>query len=226
MDNDKRAMLNAQCQEPWISGTGSEDANVAFSTATATSASAPLRLCAFALKIGGIGGEESGLTHEGNLQPGRIRGILSLAMFYLDLTQRPPRSPRVRLGGFAILPRILDKCRALIHEENGEYDYDCPTDQEFFQFAGIDPGALKAQVATGCGDTEVLAWVMANAGNKPTASQIDAWSAFQDRRAPCDLEMREFYQECHQKLAPGRADLTTWFDLLDLDDYVSFGGRG
>ena len=30
----------------------------------------------------------------------------------LNLTQRPPRSPRVRLGGYTILPRILDKARA------------------------------------------------------------------------------------------------------------------
>ena len=26
-----------------------------------------------------------------------------------DLTQRPPRSPRQRLGGYALLPRMLDK---------------------------------------------------------------------------------------------------------------------
>ena len=29
-----------------------------------------------------------------------------------DLTQRPPRSMRARLGGFVLLPRILDKGRA------------------------------------------------------------------------------------------------------------------
>ncbi len=29
-----------------------------------------------------------------------------------DLTQFPPRSPRVRLGGYVILPRMLDKGRA------------------------------------------------------------------------------------------------------------------
>ncbi len=38
-----------------------------------------------------------------------------------DLTQRPPRSPRVRLGGYAILPRLLDKCRALLAGKVGEY---------------------------------------------------------------------------------------------------------
>ena len=31
-----------------------------------------------------------------------------------DLTQFPPRSPRVRLGGYAILPRMLDKGRATV----------------------------------------------------------------------------------------------------------------
>ena len=31
-----------------------------------------------------------------------------------DLTKQPPRSPRVRLGGCVILPRMLDKGRALL----------------------------------------------------------------------------------------------------------------
>ena len=31
-----------------------------------------------------------------------------------DLTKRPPRSPRARLGGYVILPRMLDKGRAAI----------------------------------------------------------------------------------------------------------------
>lgn len=41
-----------------------------------------------------------------------------------DLTQRPPRSPRVRLGGYAMLPRLLDKARASLTGKTGEYmDY-------------------------------------------------------------------------------------------------------
>jgi hypothetical protein len=27
------------------------------------------------------------------------------------------------------------------------------------------------------------------------------------------------------KVGPNREDIVTWFDLLDLDDYVSFGGK-
>ena len=60
----------------------------------------------------------------------------------MDLTQRAPRSPRVRLGGYVILPRMLDKGRAVIAGKAGEYKYACPMDQRFLDFAGVDPEAL------------------------------------------------------------------------------------
>ena len=66
-----------------------------------------------------------------------------------DLTQRPPRSPRVRLGGYAILARALDKGRATLAGKNGEYNYACPLDMNWFDFAGIKPAELKKQLATG-----------------------------------------------------------------------------
>jgi hypothetical protein len=40
-----------------------------------------------------------------------------------ELTQRPPRSPRGQLGGYVLLPRILDKGRALLAGKLGEYCY-------------------------------------------------------------------------------------------------------
>ena len=76
-----------------------------------------------------------------------------------DLTKHPPRSPRVRLGGYATLPRMLDKGRATIAGKHGEYHYACPLDQRFLQFTGIDPEALKKELATGKGDGEILEWI-------------------------------------------------------------------
>jgi hypothetical protein len=142
-----------------------------------------------------------------------------------DLTQRPPRSPRVRLGGYAILPRVLDKGRAVIAGTAGEYKFACPLDQQFLTFAGIDPERLREQLATGKGDGEILAWVTANAKNQPTPAHIAAWSAWQDQRAPGDVGSREFFQGLHAQVAAKREDVATWFDLLDLDDYASFGGK-
>jgi len=142
-----------------------------------------------------------------------------------DLTKQPPRSPRVRLGGYVILPRMLDKGRATIAGKKGEYHFACPMDQRFIEYVGINPEALKKQLAAGKGDGEILAWIQKNAKNKRTDSEIMAWSVYQEQRVPTDTESREFVQETHRKIAPKREDIGTWFDLLDLDDYVSFGGQ-
>jgi hypothetical protein len=143
----------------------------------------------------------------------------------IDLTQRPPRSPRVRLGGFVHLPRLLDKGRADIAGKLGEFVYNCPMDQHFFNFTGIDAQALRGQLAEGKGDGEILDWITANAPLKRTPYEIAAWSAFVENRGPSDIEMRAFFQEAHAKNAPKREDIVTWFDLLDLDDYVAYGGK-
>jgi hypothetical protein len=143
----------------------------------------------------------------------------------IDLTQRPPRSPRVRLGGFAILPRMLDKGRATIAGKHGEFKYNCPLDQQFLNFTGIDAAKLKKQLAQGKGDGEILEWMQKNAKFKRSSLEIAAWSDAQDRRGPSDVESRQFFQEYHTKLAPDRKDVTSWFDILDIDDYVTFGGK-
>lgn len=142
-----------------------------------------------------------------------------------DLTKRPPRSVRVRLGGYVLLPRILDKCRAVVDGKNGEYKYACPTDDHFFTFTGIDPEAMKQQVAAGKSDSEMLDWVQKNAKQKRAPFEIAAWSTFMEQRVPSDPEGREFFQDEHKRVAPGREDIATWFDYLDLDDYVTFGGQ-
>lgn len=48
-------------------------------------------------------------------------------MTHPNLAQRLPRSPRVRLGGFVILPRIPDKCRATLAGTNGANNHACNT---------------------------------------------------------------------------------------------------
>jgi hypothetical protein len=142
-----------------------------------------------------------------------------------DLTKQPPRSPRVRLGGYVILSRMLDKGRASINGKNGEYHFNCPMDQRFLNFAGIDAEALKKELAAGKGDGEILEWIEKNAKNKPTEAQIKEWSTFAAERAPADMESRQFFNELQSKCAPKREDVATWFDLLDVDDYASFGGK-
>jgi hypothetical protein len=148
-----------------------------------------------------------------------------MSIISIDLAQRPPRSPRVRLGGYVLVPRMLDKGRASLKGKAGEYKYACPLDQRFLQWAGIDPEKLKKELQAGKGDGEILNWINAHAKRKSTDAEIMAWSRYEEQRPPTDLEAREFFHELHSKIAPNRSDIATWFDLLDLDDFVSFGGQ-
>ncbi len=140
-----------------------------------------------------------------------------------DLTKFPPRSPRVRLGGYVTLPRMLDKGRATLAGRNGEYHYACPLDQRFLEFTGIDPEKLKTVL--GKGDGEVLEWIRQNATHKRSPVEIAAWSAFAEQRVPTDMESRAYFNDHVSKIAPKRDDIGGFFDWLDLDDYVSFGGK-
>ena len=143
-----------------------------------------------------------------------------------DLTQRPPRSPRSRLGGYALLPRMLDKGRATIAGTNGEFNYACPLDQHILNFLGLDPDALRDQLAAGKGDGEIIDWINANAKHKRSPWEIEHWSDFQQRRGPdSDAETLGYFAEAVGKFSKTREDIKTWADLLDLDDYVTFGGK-
>ena len=146
--------------------------------------------------------------------------------FFMDLTQRAPRSFRVRLGNFVILARMLDKGRATLAGKNGEYKYNSTTDQRLVQFLGFDPHALLNELATGKGDGEMLEWVQAHSKTPRAPWEIEAWSAFMEKRGPeSDAETLAFFAEYLGRLSKTREDVKTWFEASELDDYVSFGGK-
>jgi hypothetical protein len=120
---------------------------------------------------------------------------------------------------------MIDKCRALLAGTIGEYKFDCPMDKRFLDFTGIKAAAFKRQVARGGGDGDILDWVKKHAKHQRLPQEIEAWSAWQERRAPDSLESRARFTAMHTQLAPKRTDIISWFDILDLDDHVSFGGK-
>lgn len=124
-----------------------------------------------------------------------------------------------------ILARCLDKGRAVIAGSQGEYHFACPLDQRFLQFVGVDPEGLRSQLAAGKGDQEILEWVEQTAKIKRGPWEITAWSDFQEKDGPGDIEFRNFFNQLHGAANSKREDVYSLFDLLDLDDYVSFGGK-
>src|ERR1700679_469374 len=80
----------------------------------------------------------------------RSAGAFPTLIYYIlimstakDLTTEAPRSPRKHVGGYAILGRTLDKGRALIGGNIGEYHFDCPLDNMLFGFKEVKGDEVK-----------------------------------------------------------------------------------
>jgi hypothetical protein len=131
---------------------------------------------------------------------------------------------RVRIGGFAHLGRLLDKARAVVGGKNAGYQFNCAMDRNFFQFTGIDHEKMFAEIKSGKSDTEMLAWVRENTKRQPF--EIHAWSQWFEQHGPAGAGGHEWIAESIKANAGDRDDIRSFADMLDLDDYVSFGGRG
>jgi len=141
-----------------------------------------------------------------------------------DLTQHPPRSPRLRLGGYVVFPRILDKARAHLAGKLGEYKWNNPLDQRLFTFLGVKADDFLAAVQGGKSDSQMLEWANDHAQPKRQAWEIAAWTHWIENLAPGDAVRHAAFAELISKHCPAREDIRSLFDRLDLDDYVTFGG--
>jgi hypothetical protein len=137
-----------------------------------------------------------------------------------DLMKESPRSPRIRVGGYAILGRTIDKCRALVAGNIGEYHFDCPLDNTLFGFKGVKGDDFKAQIEQGASEQEMVEWLN-QSGEKKTPDEIRRWAEEVEAGSLYnDPEKRDFFSEETKKLGLNPAKTTT-FEWLELDDKVS-----
>ncbi len=92
-----------------------------------------------------------------------------------DLALEPPRSPRARLGGYILAARMIDKGRASLSSTSGEYYFSCALDNILFRFKGITGAEVRALLAAGATDEEVIEWIDHN-GTPKTPEEIRTWS--------------------------------------------------
>lgn len=142
-----------------------------------------------------------------------------------DLRRHPPRSPHTRLGGYVHLPRLIDKARAFAAGKIGDFHYPCPFDQRFFAYTNLTADAFLAEVKAGKSDSELLAYVQATAQPVRHAAEIRGWSEWFEQLTVTSPDSRAFFNDIHRQNAAHREDIATWFDWLELDDFVTFGGR-
>lgn len=135
----------------------------------------------------------------------------------------PLRPPRDTLGGYATLPRLIDKVR--LHATGRlppEYvpqllGGEGTLDWRSLTFTGLDPEALRAAILAAPDDAAVLAWVERHAA-APTDAEKRAWAQAIAAYRPDPDRARRRAQRYPTVAA--RLDVATLslFDLIDLDE--------
>jgi len=110
-----------------------------------------------------------------------------------NLTQEPPRSPRIRLGGYLLAARMIDKGRAHLNGMLGEYHFNCTLDNILFKFKGITGEEVEMFLTSGASDEQIVEWIHHN-GTPRTDEEVTSWS---------DLVL---------------AEKSAFFDFLESDD--------
>jgi hypothetical protein len=74
----------------------------------------------------------------------------------MDLTKEFPRSGSEILGGYAWLARMIDKCRAYLEGNLGDYIFPCPIDKELLAELNLTGDEFAECVESSSTDEEIL----------------------------------------------------------------------
>ena len=136
----------------------------------------------------------------------------------MDLTTSYPASVRETMHGIVQLKRTIDKGKAFAAGTNGEYNYDCPMDKHLFEFLDLDGDTLLDVIKSASNDAEISEFVAPYVHAKDDA-EIEAFNRDWLKHAPeKDSGGEKFFLKLRGEIAPDRTDVTTWADLLDLDE--------
>ncbi|MCZ6679483.1 MAG: DUF5069 domain-containing protein [Candidatus Poribacteria bacterium] len=138
-----------------------------------------------------------------------------------DLTSQPPRSAHSgSLLGIVCLARMADKARAKISGTLGEYKYgeDSGLDRNTLAFIGLTADEFLEGVRQSPDDAALARWLPQRIHK--TDAEIAEWNTERRARGPWNDEVREMFDR--RANAVGRPDLTTFLELLDMEDAHDF----
>ncbi len=142
----------------------------------------------------------------------------------LDLRARPPRSCYAELDGLMLMPRTIDKIRALLPGgDPGGYFINGPI-QGISGFLlgrlGITEGELVDAVLGAKTDDDVATWLR----SRTDAAQYSALNATLTRIKPKHAENEELFREIYAETLAEHPELKFIVDIIEADDRRMFLG--
>ena len=143
----------------------------------------------------------------------------------MDLTRQPPRRPsNLGIGGIVGAARMADKARAHNDETLGEFLYgeDSGLDRKILALLDISADEF-AEAADEHHDQSLNQWI----AERSVASQeaINQFNQTELERLPETDEYKQRLKDRIAKYAPGRTDVKTILQSVELDDWGNFWQR-
>jgi Domain of unknown function (DUF5069) len=126
-----------------------------------------------------------------------------------------PRSVHEKYLGVVQLARTIDKATMMATGSLGEYNYDCPMDKALFLEFGID-GKKLFHIAKYGADGDIEGYVKPLIAKK-NEIDINRFNLATLTQKPTGDSLKHF-EDLRAQIAPTRTDVTSWPDLLDLDE--------
>ena len=134
----------------------------------------------------------------------------------MDLLNSNPRSPIETLALLVHVPRMVDKARAYKKNCLGEYIYPCPLDKIILDFLAIDAEEF-AQKAANLNNDYFERWILKIREPKSLEAIRSLNFEILDQ-SPKTQEQKEKFKQLRDKINEDRTDITTWVDLIDLEE--------
>ena len=142
-----------------------------------------------------------------------------------DLAARPPRSGYVRsVLGLVAAARMADKARAHRAGRMGDYRYgdDSFFDRTLLEFLGLSAADFEEGAWRNPNDTELGEWILERV-EAPEPGEVSALNARLTRHGEAHPEWAERFRQRRDEICPERKEVTTYFELQDIDDQACFG---
>ena len=134
----------------------------------------------------------------------------------MDLSKVFPRSPKKKMAGLVHLGRMIDKGRAYKEKKLADYIYPCPLDNIILNFLCIEADTF-ANITVEKKDEEISNWVKELIKSKTPNDLVLINKTILEKK-PDSEDRLKYYNKTRDEIDPSRTDLTTWVDLMDLEE--------
>jgi uncharacterized protein DUF5069 len=134
----------------------------------------------------------------------------------MNLNETFPRSPRDKIKGLVHILRMIDKAHAVQENSLGEYIFPCPIDDIILEFLKTNPDDW-VRLSNSNTEEQMGQWVEEKCGGRQSKEIEFVNKKILELQPDSENRWKHFYK-LRDTIDRSRRDVTTWVDLIDLEE--------